>query len=377
MLTDERVLFLRKEIKEKGRVNQPFYAKEYDVGVDSIGKAIRGDSFKHLNATEAPVKTVLKKHEQKEKARELSKQGFSYNYIKQELGVSKSSLSNWCRDIVAGKESVTVVKFAPSELKEEARTLYQQGKTCPEIAEHLNRSLSTVSRWCSDLSRQRRLEHKLTRRTLQEDKDPSIKRSRGRQALLTDEQVLALRKAVKADRKMHTAARGKALQMGRTTIRHAVIGKTFKHLNSIEAPVTADMLDKVVKVVRQTSCASNELIAEVIALRRENPALWSYGRIAEILSERTGRKYQGGPTAILLVSRDPSLKELEKIKPLAKTKEKKIVPKKPKVPKFMSAADIARKRHETAELRKAIAEADRYEQWANAGFPDDWGLTKE
>ena len=52
----------------------------------------------------------MSKYELKEKARELRKSGFPINQIKDELKLSKSTVSFWCRDIVLTKEQYKKIK---------------------------------------------------------------------------------------------------------------------------------------------------------------------------------------------------------------------------------------------------------------------------
>jgi len=96
---------------------------------------------------------------QRERARELARQGTSYNEIVRQLHVSKSSVSAWCRDII---HELTPSQIA-DKLKRErvtnekskaiARERYLNNDRIKSIAGDLNVNVSTVVRWCQDLTR--------------------------------------------------------------------------------------------------------------------------------------------------------------------------------------------------------------------------------
>jgi hypothetical protein len=103
VLTDDAVLDLRRRIRAGEDIVTRKWAEEYGTDKSKVDRAIRGRTFMHLDAIEPPVIRIVKKEELKLKAREMYTQGMTYPQIKKELGVSKSSISLWCRDLVEEK----------------------------------------------------------------------------------------------------------------------------------------------------------------------------------------------------------------------------------------------------------------------------------
>lgn len=99
LISDEVVLQARRLIRENPELHNRKVAEQFDVPMISLEKAVRGATYKHLNNIEPPIIRSIKKEDQRAKAIELYKKGLSYNAIKDELNVAKSSLSLWLRDI--------------------------------------------------------------------------------------------------------------------------------------------------------------------------------------------------------------------------------------------------------------------------------------
>lgn len=223
-VTDELVLKMRKACRENGDITARTFSEETGISVDTLSKAIRGDTFKRLNHLEAPfskspfmvtdedaiamrimaltndhcvvyekfkhlgiapgtvrnivigmtyrhlndvappVKKDVRKLDQKARAREMSAKGFSYAEIVDELGVSISSVSNWCRDIVKTRtprprktkprdaEETKRRAQVSAAKKEEVRALYRAGEmSTREIAAHCNVSKKSLHTWTLDL----------------------------------------------------------------------------------------------------------------------------------------------------------------------------------------------------------------------------------
>lgn len=103
----------------------------------------------------------------REQARELARQGMSYNKITKELNVAKSSVSNWCRDIVNEMspeqlaEKLKRDRVVNIQSKNIARERYLKGDRTKTIAGDLNVNVATVVRWCRDLTRPKSVKAKM------------------------------------------------------------------------------------------------------------------------------------------------------------------------------------------------------------------------
>lgn len=101
------------------------------------------------------------KVKQREQARELARQGVSYNEITRRLHVAKSSVSNWCRDIIHElppellAEKLKRDRVVNIESRDIARERYRNGDASKQIAHDLNVNIATVVRWCKDIIRPR------------------------------------------------------------------------------------------------------------------------------------------------------------------------------------------------------------------------------
>lgn len=100
---------------------------------------------------------------QRERARELARQGTSYSEIVRQLGVSKSSVSKWCRDIVEELVATGKIK-APKKVDQQRRVdrnkvleLCRSKIPRQEIANTLHIGLSTVHRICKGMPTVRKI----------------------------------------------------------------------------------------------------------------------------------------------------------------------------------------------------------------------------
>ena len=286
MLNDEHVIFLRRTAREQGELNYQSYALKFGVSDKTIGKAVRGIFYKHLNAIEAPVQKPSGKAKLKAEARRLYAEGnLSYNDVIKKLGVSSSTMSLWCRDIKDRLAKPFLLREEYKEKKKTARALYQEGKTCQTIADILGVGRQTVCAYCNDLIQIRKQKEGYRPETTHKSRQTKDQRS---PHLLTDSKVIALRQKVRQEGVMNAVHLAGELNVKPQSIRYAVQGKSFKHLNDVAPPV---VLEK--------------------APKQNKPAI-----------------------------------------PRQRVKRVKV---------------------SNEALRKAIAEADRYERWAKAGFPSDWG----
>lgn len=99
-ISDEIVIEARRTVKADPSVLNRDLALKYNVPMNLLERAIRGDSYNHLNHIEVPIKRILKNEEKIALVRDLYSKGMSYREISKELKVSKSSLSAWLKDIV-------------------------------------------------------------------------------------------------------------------------------------------------------------------------------------------------------------------------------------------------------------------------------------
>jgi hypothetical protein len=189
MLTDERVIFLRRLCREKGTLDYKFYANEFEVTVKTIGKAVRGAFYKHLNAIEPPARIQKGKPKLREAVRHAyGVEKLSHAIILERFHISSSTLSLWCRDLT--KNKTTYLSKEEYEVKKtKARKLYRSGKTTPVVARLVGISRRTVEKYCVDLIQQRKADKRAASNIRQQRKPrvPVVKGPRIRKPL-SDEQ---------------------------------------------------------------------------------------------------------------------------------------------------------------------------------------------
>jgi transposase len=363
------VLKLRKEARDDPDFNVKKYIEKYNECESVITKALRGDTFKHLNTIEPPVKQVKKKAEEQAEARSLYQQGWSYNQIAAKLQVSKSSLSLWCRDLAAITHPIPQ-RRTPEHVKNKARELYKSGMTCQAIADQIGIDNRRVYDWCSELIKENKV------KAPKKVREPRPRQRNGPQ-VLTDDEVIELRRIVRETGVKDWRSYAQTYKSSYSCIRMAVLGLSFKHLNEIESPVLPSeltrsrrMRGKSVKGPKiRVSSVDEAKLAEAIALRRADPARWTYGALGTWLREQTGINYRAGPMAAMLLKRDPSLKELEAVSPIVRVRPPKAKAI-PKQYKRLSVAELQARAEAKRKMDALIAEEDAYEAWVLAGRPE-------
>lgn len=130
--------------------------RELGIGAELVGELLR----------DVPPPSwlgrVRAKDEHRAAAEALRRQGRTYKEIQQELGVSKSSLSLWLRDLPGPTAEQRAALANPSAAEPEerdepvgdrgiARALRGDGWLLREIAEELGASVAAVARWCEGL----------------------------------------------------------------------------------------------------------------------------------------------------------------------------------------------------------------------------------
>jgi hypothetical protein len=377
-LTDDMVKDLRTKAANDPLFNLRVWAREshFDLrnySFRSLEKALKGQSFKHLDATHSPVDTVSEYDLLREKARELYRQGYSYDKIKAQLRVSKSSLSLWCRDL-NDTPPTTPKRHLSDEFIKKMRELYQGGMSVIDLSRQLKISDKKISEHCGDLI----LARKENRTATKKPRKKTVRVANGCQ-VLKDDDVIAMRREIRASGKKAWKIYAEKYKISIATISVAVRGKTFTHLNAIEPPIEDHEVIKTQRpaLVDRTP-ASPELAQQALAKRRSDPLEWTYGKIAQWLSEVTGKKYRAGHVKILLVNKDPTIVQLEAIKAPKPPKPFKVKPYKrraPRVTPHLTQAEqarraaLAREREEEKAIQKLIEEEERFEAWVNAGRP--------
>lgn len=277
ILSDEDVIKIRKDAHETGQVDTKALGELYDMSPQTIEKMLRGTSYERLNEIAPPYFSWKSRRGFKDQARELYNQGLSYNQIVERLGVSKCSVSLWCRDLREAKAAALAAT--------KAKTIKPAPRTCRGNLLPAPRPLS-------------------------------------------DDTVIKLRQQVKHDGAKNLRLHAERLGVSINSISNAITGKSYPHVNEREAPVTERLRPK-----RQTEGKPEkhaQLISELLALRRSDPETWTYQELAKKASEITGKSYRPNHVFIALRSRDPSIVELG---PIVIPKPKKGYVPKPKVPK--------------------------------------------
>jgi transcriptional regulator with XRE-family HTH domain len=82
-----------------------------------VGSAAVDDAGERARQLRREGKTIRRKIEARERARALRADGWSYNAIAAELGVAKSSVSVWCRDIVLTEEQRDALMLPVAEAR--------------------------------------------------------------------------------------------------------------------------------------------------------------------------------------------------------------------------------------------------------------------
>lgn len=340
-LTDDQVILMRKKGRENNKIDIDYYVNLFEADESTISKAIRGYSFKHLNKEHPPFIKIIKKEDFKNKARELCAQDVSYRDIAKQLGVAKSSVSLWCKDLTEKKR-----ELSPEKLKAAA------------VAKK--------------------------RRDLTGEKLPRRERRNGPQTLTTD-QVIELRRTVRAEGRLNANHHASIYKVVASVIADAVRGRTFKYVDELEPPVT-DKLKRPPRAAR-TIVPPEELIKEALELRRSDLTKWSYRALSALFKERTGRKYGQDYIKGLLIERDPSIKDLKPPYRFVTRKPRSIKTPKPPTEKKSDRIDLIRaavvrtvkpkktseqKQKEEQRRREIFEEELRYQEWVEAGMPEKW-----
>jgi len=242
------------------------------------------------------------------------------------------------------------------------RELYQSGMTVIEVSRILKISDVRVGEYCKDLIAERK------KNRIKKPRKTTVRTINGLQ-VLTDDNVIAMRKEIRESGKKNWTLYAARYKTSITTVSVAARGLTFKHLNGIELPIDDEEVEKVKRIPKvDRTPLSEELVQEILSLRRADPSKWTYGALASLLIEKTHRNYRATHVSKIIIRRDPSLKSLEEIKPVRIPREKTVHPRRIRVRRTLSAEEIRRCREE-AEIQRIIEEEDRYEAWVAAGRP--------
>lgn len=347
-LNDSIVLDLRRIARDNPKFDRQASAKLHGVTLSMLTNALTGKTFKHLNGQEPPVIKIIKKADDQEKARQLYMDGKNYNEIVQLLGVAKSSVSYWCRDLAESRRAE----------KGGVRVRVPRGQENPVPPK-------PRSQYPSSLARDT------------EKRVKKVKKVRKPGKSLTDEEVIAIRKAVKAQGYGDLKSFAQRYGVSLSSISHAISGKNFSHLNEIEAPVVEKLARKHRwgKFRDKRTQENESMIQEAIRLRREDPVKWTYAALAKWASERTGRTYHSPHISRPMLTRDPTLRELEKLEPPKPRRQQAPSKKKPAGPRYVPQVRVTAPQPvvEDAEeldpeLQRMLEEEERYEAAVAAGL---------
>lgn len=305
-LTDDQVILMRKKGREDNKLDTDYYVNLFEADESTISKAVRGYSFKHLNKEHPPFIKVVKKEEMQKKAREMCEQDIPYRDIAEQLDVSKSSVSLWCKDLTEKKR-----ELSPEKLKSSVRAK--------------------------------------ERRDLTGEKPK--RRERNGPQVLTTEQVVELRRIVRAEGKLDANRHAVTYNVVASVIGDAVRGRTFKYVNEIEPPVT-DKLKRTPRTFRSIT-PPHDLVVEALALRRSDVVKWSYKQLSILFRERTGRKYGQSYIANLLLTLDPTIKDLKRPYTFVNRKPRK----------RKTEEQLEQERQDRAALKELLAKEREYEKY--------------
>jgi transposase len=352
---DQGIVEMRLEVAKSQAVDIKKYMAKLQLSDVTLRKALRGITHTHLNSKAAPVCLDIKKDSERLEVRRLyTEKKIGCRLIKKTMAkagrpVSSASVSRWLSDLIQVRNQER--EESNKKLRQQARTLYAAGGvTTHDISKKMKISNERVAAWCADLIDARHGERK-KRTAAKQAARP------GRPQLLTDEQVLEIRRRVRASGIKDWVKLAKEYRVAPSSVAYAAKGITFRRLNDQVAPITDADARSAPKGRAPTktkrkwkSDLPDELIDEIIELRRSDPVKWTYGECGRLLFERTGKKYCAGPVSVLILRRRPEMKELEKI----------YVPRKPRDP-------------ETRKKYKPLTESEKKEKAARMRA---WRLAK-
>lgn len=304
----EQVIRLRNEARDDPDFNLDRYAQREGIEASVLSKALRGVTFKYLNATTPPVKQIMNKPEKKEEARLLYQGGMGSNQIARKLAVSKSSVSFWCADLI-------------------------HAKTEKLRSEGIIRKASKPN--------------------------PNRKKGKGKYKSLTIQDAVDIRRAIRAEGYMRLRERAEHYGVNITCISYAARGMTHAAANKIEPPIEERLpLPPRPSNPKKRQGLDENLIQEAIALLKSDPNHWTFSALAAWMSDKTGRDYRPTHMARAIRNRDPNLVQLIEAKhvPKVRTDEDR-------------RRDRIKAAAKRMELKKLIAEEEAYERWVAAGSP--------
>jgi len=206
--------------------------------------------------------------------------------------------------------------------KAQAVVMYTHGHmTYKQIGDILKVCKSSISEWLQDVPRRPGAPPPRKRKRIRDhrqerlDRQAKVEKKPFNNTKLKDEDVLELRQMIRQEQFWNLAKHSERLGVCGESVRQAARGQTFSHLNDQVAPITEKYPAKP-RVQRKKRQWTNEvLVAEVIALRREDMTKWTYQALAQYMNDRSTRRYSAGRVASLIRFRDPDLHEKGKNEP--------------------------------------------------------------
>jgi len=129
-----------------------------------------------------------------------------------------------------------------------------------------------------------------------------------------------MRREVRKNGKRDLKKYAKRYNVTTAAVSMALNGKTFKAVDPIEPPILGPLPPARPPAKERVRGLPKPKILELVALRRSHPLQWTYSALAEKLRTETGLGYHRGLVAGLLKRFDPTLAELDKIKPYKEPK---------------------------------------------------------
>ena len=172
-------------------------------------------------------------------------------------------------------------KVLTAQQRQQVRSLYKQYRSASKVADLLGVNTRTVLRWVTDLIQP------------------------------TDTQwVVEVRRRVKEDPSFDLTAYAKEKGMARTTLRRALSGRSYQHLNNVEPGGTRASKKSEKQEEARALCRANislRLIAKQLSVAKSSASLWC----KDILEERRQREAEEALA-------HPTIKQKKKWKPQPK-----------------------------------------------------------
>lgn len=257
------------------------------------------------------------------KARELYLTGKSYNQIRDQLKVSKSSLSLWLCDLAKERRNAIVAAPIKPILKkppstcipaqapyEEYNLVLKKPKGHPGVVKLTHREsgeVITISLLTYTM------EVHLGRRV---EPNEHVRRKRGAgmeitnlkvinfSQGLTEESVIRVRRLAHENPRLDITELCRAYKVCDATMRAAIKGHSYTQLNEVHPPYRGWLARRVQITTKREK--TRNIVREALTLHRSDPNSWTYDRIIEWLALKTGKSYKVGHVTMAFQGVDSS-----------------------------------------------------------------------